>query len=120
MNPEDDLIFASEPTWISFRNRYWIYRDRIELEAKFLFRKFVIRREQLVSIAVFPPPVMKTKWWALKLDCADIREHVGIERTNGFMKFLRFTPEDPYAFVALVKKTFQMEGSANERFRATK
>jgi len=42
-----------------------------------------------------------------RLDLADLNEHVGIKRINGFFKQLRFTPENPKEFVAKVKELFK-------------
>jgi len=35
---------------------------------------------------------------------ADLKEHVGIKRRNGFFKQLRFTPENPEEFVSKAKE----------------
>ncbi len=101
---DEEPIYVSKAGWRSFGNAYRIYRDRIELGCWFCFHTFVISYGSLVSIDLFRPPVIRTKLWALKLDLADIFGHVGIERTTGFMKFIRFTPDDPAEFVRLVKE----------------
>ena len=94
----------------SLGNAYHIYSDRIELRCKFPFfsKPFVIKKDDLVSIEIFKPPVIRSALWALKLDLADLYEHVGVKRTNGFFKQLRFTPENPREFVAKVKKLFNL------------
>lgn len=101
-------IYVSKPTSKSLWNEYRIYQDRIELEARFLFRTFVVDRNDLVAIALYKPPVFKTKFWALKIDCADLNEHVGVERTSGFMKNIRFTPESPKQFVETVQRAWNI------------
>lgn len=58
----------------------------------------------MISIALFDPPVIRTKFWALKLDWADFFKHVGIERRNGLTKHLRFTPQEPEKFVEAVER----------------
>ena len=60
----------------------------------------LVKKDDLVSIDIFKPPVIRTTFWALKLDLADLKEHVGIQRKNGFFKQLRFTPENPEEFVS--------------------
>jgi len=86
-------------------NEYRIYSDRIEFKCRFPFlsKTLVIRRDELISIGIFKPPVIRTTFWALKLDLADLNGHAGIIRTDGFFKELRFTPEDPKEFVATAK-----------------
>ena len=70
----------------------------------------VIKRDDLVSIATFKPPVIRTTFWALKLDLADLTEHVGIERKTGFFKQLRFTPEVPQEFVRKARDILRLKG----------
>ena len=98
------------PTYVSracaksLWNEYRVYEDRVELKSWLLFRTFVITYEDMILIALFDPPVIKSKFWALKLDWADFNEHVGIERKSGKMKKIRFTPNDPKEFIAKVKE----------------
>jgi hypothetical protein len=68
----------------------------------------VINKDDLISIDLFKPPVIRTTFWALKLDLADLNEHVGIKRKKGFFKQLRFTPEDPKEFVTTVRERFKL------------
>lgn len=106
----DTPLYASGPTWKSLGNAYYIYADRIELRCRFpfFFRTFIITGDDLISIGVFKPPVIRTSLRALKLDFADLSEHVGIKRKNGFFKQLRFTPEHPDEFVAKVRESFKL------------
>ena len=112
MNGIDAPLHRSKPTWKSMGNEYRIYGDRIELKCRFPFfsRTLVIRKDELISIGIFKPPVIRTTFWALKLDLADLNEHAGITRTNGFFKELRFTPEDPKEFVAIAKELLGTQG----------
>jgi len=47
-----------------------------------------LKKDDLVSIDIFKPPVIRTTFWALKLDLADLKEHVGIQRKNGFQRLI--------------------------------
>ena len=106
----DTPMYQSKPTLKSLGNSYHIYNDRIELQCSFLLflKPLVINRDDLVSIEIFKPPVIRSALWALKLDLADLYEHVGIRRTKGFFKQLRFTPENPEEFVATVKELYRL------------
>ena len=110
MKSIDTPLYKSRPTKKSIGNEYYIYSDRIELRCRFPFfsKTLVIKRDDLISIEIFKPPVIRTTFWALKLDLADLNEHVGIRRINGFFKQLRFTPENPKEFVAKVKELFRL------------
>ena len=90
MKSTDTPLYQSRPTRKSIGNEYCIYSDRIELGCRFPFfpKKMVIQKEDLISIDIFKPPVIRTAFWALKLDLANLNEHVGIKRTNGFFNRL--------------------------------
>jgi hypothetical protein len=106
----DTPLYTSGPTWKSLGNAYYIYADRIELRCRFPFftRPLIITRDDLISIDVFKPPVIRTAFLAFKLDLADLSEHVGLKRKNGFFKQLRFTPEHPREFVAAAIALFKL------------
>jgi hypothetical protein len=106
----DTPLYASASTTKSMGNEYSVYADRIELRCRFPFvtRTLVIKKDDLISVDVFTPPVIRTSFRALKLDLADVNEHVGITRRNGFFRQLRFTPENPREFVAQVKQQFRL------------
>ena len=93
-----ELLYESPGSFKSLWNTYRIYEDRIELEFRLFFSRIVIPREAFVSVEVYRPPVVRTSFWALKLDWADFYTHVGIERNCGLFKKLRFTPADPEEF----------------------
>jgi hypothetical protein len=45
---------------------------------------------------------------ALQIDLADFYKHVGIKRTHGFFKKLRFTPENPKQFIVKAKEILNL------------
>lgn len=110
MKSIDIPLYESAPTKKSIGNKYAIYSDRIELRCRFPFitKTLVIEKDDLLSIDTYKPPVIRTTFRALKLDLADLKEHVGIKRKNGFFKQLRFTPENPKEFVSKVKEIFDI------------
>jgi len=110
MKSIDTPLYKSTSTKKSIGNEYSIYADRIELKCRFPFitKTLVIKKDDIISIDTFKPPVFRTTNRALKLDLADLNEHVGIKRKNGFFKQLRFTPENPKEFVAKVKELFKL------------
>jgi hypothetical protein len=110
MKRTDIPLYESKSTKKSIGNEYSIYADRIELKCRFPFitKTLVIKKDDIISIDTFKPPVFRTTIRALKLDLADLNEHVGIKRKNGFFKQLRFTPENPKEFVAKVKELFKL------------
>ncbi len=113
MTSADKPLYTSAPTKKSIGNAYHIYADRVELICRFPFvtKKLVIQKDDLITIDTFRPPVLRTTWRALKLDLADLKEHVGIVRRKGFFKQLRFTPENPKAFVSKTRELFGLTDS---------
>lgn len=110
MKSTDIPLYESAPTKKSIGNSYAIYSDRIELKCRFPFisKTLVVKKEDLISIDIFKPPVLRTTFRALKLDLADLKEHVGIKRKNGFFKQLRFTPGNPKEFVSKAREIFSL------------
>ncbi|MEE8321638.1 MAG: hypothetical protein V3W17_07720 [Desulfobacteria bacterium] len=110
MKSTNTPLYKSMPTKKSIGNVYSIYTDRIELKCRFPFltKTLIIKKDDLISIDIFKPPVVRTTFRALKLDLADIKEHVGIKRKNGFFKQLRFTPENPKEFVSKAREIFEL------------
>ena len=111
MKSTDTPLYKSIPTKKSIGNEYSIYSDRIELRCRFPFfnKTLVVKKNDLVSIDIFKPPVIRTTFRALKLDLADLKEHVGIKRKNGFFKQLRFTPENPKEFISKAREIFELK-----------
>jgi hypothetical protein len=110
MKSTDIPLYQSVPTKKSMGNTYSIYSDRIELRCRFPFitKTLVIKKDDLISIDTYKPPVLRTTFRAFKLDLADLKEHVGIKRKNGLFKQLRFTPENPKEFVEKAREIFDL------------
>jgi len=92
------LLYESKGTPRSLWNNYRIFDDRIELQFRLFFTKIIIQREAFVKVGVYKPPVIRTVFWALKLDLADCYNHIEIERNHGLFKKIRFTPANPDEF----------------------
>ena len=102
-------IYISKACLKSFWNEYRLYNDHIELKSWLCFKTFFIPYDELISIGLFEPPVFKSKLLALKLDWADLNKHVGIQRKNGWFKFVRFTPQNPEEFISKVQEYLNTE-----------
>ncbi|PKL44468.1 MAG: hypothetical protein CVV42_19470 [Candidatus Riflebacteria bacterium HGW-Riflebacteria-2] len=108
-----ELIYLSPGSFRSLWNTYRVYEDRIELEFRLFFTTIIIRRSEFVSVDIFKPPVIRTSWGALKLDCADFYTHIGITRNCGYFKEIRFTPQDLQAFKKACRLMAEAEVSEN-------
>lgn len=111
----DKPLYTSTPSAKNLWREYRLYADRIELETIpwGLVRvplsdvKAVSVRPAMVIFDVFRgdyglAEMAKT----IKLDFADLNEHVAIEK-NGFWKQFRVTPDDPQAFARAVEKALE-------------
>ena len=104
MNSQEDLRYVSHGSFRSLWNSYKVFDDRIELQFRLFFTKIIIRKDEFVMVDVYEPPVIRTVFWALKLDLADFYTHIGIERAAGFFKRVRFTPSNPQEFKRVVEQ----------------
>jgi hypothetical protein len=74
----------------------------------FFTKTLVSKKNELISIDIYKPPVVRTTFRAVKLDLGDLNEHVGIKGKNGFFKELRFTPENPKEFVSTAREILEL------------
>ena len=102
MGIDKKSLYESEGSIKSLWNTYKIYDDHIELDFRIFFTKILISKDELVAIDIHKPPVIRTAFWALKLDLADFYTHIAIKRNSGFFKQIRFTPKNPYEFKQIV------------------
>jgi len=111
-----------EPLYVSrrlFRNlwqQYRIYADRVEL--RFFTCRKIVRTEEILDVEIRPAVVIAdlfrgkgfARSFALKMDLADFFRHVAVHRTSGWIKHLRFTPDDPETFVQVCKSIIRNRG----------
>ena len=106
-----ESIFISPRSSKSLWQEYRVYPDRIELQCKVALRTLVIPADEICDIQIRPPLVFADLFrgkgfgyaFPLKIDWADICRHVAIKRKSGFMKHIRFTPDDPDKFLEACK-----------------
>lgn len=96
--------------------QYRIYSDRVELQS-FPGTK-VLAAEDVLDVEVRPAVVIGdllrgkgfVRSFALKMDLADLFRHVAIHRRSGWLKYLRFTPDNPEMFVQVCKSIMKNRG----------
>jgi len=104
-------IYVSPRSSKSFRQEYRVYPDRIELQCRVALHTLVIPANEILDIQIRPPLVFTDLFrgkgfvyaFPLKIDSADRYRHVAIKRKTGFMKHIRFTPDDPDKFIEACK-----------------
>ncbi len=111
MIESDYPVYVSRPTMKSMRNEYNIYTDRIVLRCRFpfLLKTFVIKKEDIVSIVAERSHKLRWTFSVLKLDLADMFEHVSLRRRSGLFKELRFTPDNPEEFVERAREILHLK-----------
>ena len=116
-------VYTSGSTVKSFWQEYHICDDRLEFDT--LFGKMTIPLDQIERVAVSESEVrglikgdlhLKGFRPALKLDWANFLEHVVIEKTEGLVRRVLFTPEDPTEFKKVLDETL---GKYRDKQRAT-
>jgi hypothetical protein len=112
--------YTSNSTVKSLWQEYRIYDDRVEFDT--LFGQMVIPFDCIESVEASESEVrgllrgdlhLKNFRPALKLDWANFLEHVVIDKKEGWVRRVLFTPEDPLLF-----KTALDEALARYRRRA--
>jgi hypothetical protein len=88
-------IYVSEKSVKNLWQDYRVYADRVELRSWAVLSTFVIRAEDIVDVKVSTGLFT----WGLKLDLADLFEHVELRRKRGLFRSLKFTPDNPERFV---------------------
>jgi len=98
-------IYTSASTVRSLWQEYRIYHDRLEFDT--LFGKLTVPFEQVEQFSVSESEVrgllkgdlhLKGFRPALKLDWANFLEHVVLDKSEGRVRRILFTPEDPAEF----------------------
>jgi hypothetical protein len=104
-------LYRTEPTGKSLWREYRLYADRIELDS-IPWGKITVPLSDVRGVSVRKPGVLfdlcrgdyplNQLLRGIKLDMADLCEHVVLEKT-GFWKQFRFTPDDPEAFTSAAR-----------------
>jgi len=115
----DEPIYKSKSTVKSLWQEYRLYADRVEFETP--FGRMTVPFDQIERVEVSESEVkgllrgdlhLKGFRPAFKLDWANFTEHVVLDKKEGLLKRVLFTPEDPESFKNA------LEG-ALDRYRAT-
>ncbi|MBM4117586.1 hypothetical protein FJ251_07530 [bacterium] len=100
-------IHVSKSTVKSLWQEYRVYADRVEFETRFGWMTVPFGHVERIEVSesevkglVRGDLHLKDFRPALKLDWANFREHVVLDKRAGLVRRLLFTPEDPAAFKA--------------------
>ncbi len=101
-------IYTSKSTVKSLWQEYRIYDDRLEFDT--LFGQMAVPLEDVEQADVceseiqglFKGDLHLRHMPALKLDWANFVEHVVVDKREGSLRHILFTPEDPAAFVSVL------------------
>ena len=116
MKMDEQPLYESRRMFRNLWQRYRIYSDRIELRS--CVGTKIIPVDDILDVEVRAAPVIGDLFrgkglaysLALKLDLADFYCHVAIHRRSGWMKHIRFTPDDPDEFVRVCKSIMKNRG----------
>jgi hypothetical protein len=114
MSQSEEAVYKSRRTWRSLWQEYRVYRDRVELESWLTFHTIRISINEIEEIKVCPRFAVGDLFreglvLALKLDMADVCRHVALRKQSGFIKYIKFTPDDADRFVEVCRSI--MSGS---------
>ena len=97
-----DPLYRSKCSAKNFWKEYCIFDDRIELDT--FFKTITIPFDDVEGAAVahsYAEGVrlhLRGGKLGIKLDWADLHEHVVLDKSTGVFRHLAFTPDDPEAF----------------------
>jgi len=104
-------IYVSKSTVKSLWQEYRIYNNRVEFDT--VYGKMVVSFDNIERVEVSESEVkgllrgdlhLKNFRPALKLDWANFVEHVVLDKSEGWVHRLLFTPDDPEAFKNTLEK----------------
>jgi hypothetical protein len=107
---DDQPLYVSKPSAKNLWREYRLYADHLELDSVPWglvrvplsdVRAVSIRPAFVVFDVIRGDYGLRELMRTVKLDFADLNEHVALEKT-GFWKQFRITPDDPRAFKAAV------------------
>ena len=101
----DFPLYVSEGGFKSLWQKYLVYNDRLVL--KTLLRTIAIPFNEVEKTEIHPPNIkliFKGVWFskqftpAIKLDLADLYEHLALYKKSGVIRIVLFTPENARIF----------------------
>jgi hypothetical protein len=105
----DTPLYTSKRMVKNLWQEYRIYRDRIELQAWFLFGTMVVPVGEIQGIEVRPSVFSGRGWkgvtWGIKNDLCDLCRHVLLTKKTGFFKCIGFSPDEPERFVEICQSS---------------
>jgi hypothetical protein len=110
-------VYVSKSTVKSLWQEYRIYDDRVEFDT--LYGKMIVPFDHIERVEVSESEVkgllrgdlhLKNFRPALKLDWANFVEHVVLDKSEGWVHRLLFTPDDPEAFKNALDKALHKYG----------
>ncbi len=109
----DEPVYRSECSLKNFWSHYEIFHDRVMLNSA--FGKFEIPFENIESFSLAPSDVkgllkgnlqLKDFRPALKLDFANFMEHIVIDKSDGKVHRILFTPGNPDEFFEALQAAY--------------
>jgi hypothetical protein len=100
-------MYASKCAARSLWQEYRVYGDRVELDT--LFGTLAVPFDQVEGVEVARSYLEGLRLQlrglrpGLKLDWADLHEHVVLDKNTGLFRHIAFTPDDPDAFATALK-----------------
>lgn len=121
-------IYRSSAPKQSVAKSYAVYADRIELSLNLVDESLVIPLGDIVNVTLVPGGLseiilgtLKRRYpllsllWCMVLDLGITRPHILLKSRSGPIRYYRFTPEDPVAFIAACHEILIRDDSRTNR-----
>ncbi len=121
----DAVTYRSKSTVKSLWQEYRVYNDRVELDTR--FGKLTVPFDHIEKVEISESEVkgllrgdlhLKNFRPALKIDWANFVEHVVLDKTEGCVRRILFTPDNLVAFKSALDRElaqYRKRPSANEK-----
>ncbi len=115
-----EAIYTSKCTAKSLWQEYRIFEDRIELDS--LFGMISIGFDQIEKASLSESEIkgllkgdlhVKDFRPAIKLDWANFKKHIVIDKSSGNVGRVLFTPDDPQAFMKVLSDAIEKHNKKN-------
>jgi hypothetical protein len=104
---EQQPIYRSKRSFMSFWHEYRIFDDRVELHV--LLKTITVPFDEVEGAEVANSYLegvrlqLRGGKMGIKLDLADWNRHVVLDKSTGFFRHIAFTPDDPDMFRATLE-----------------
>jgi hypothetical protein len=108
---DQEPLYKSKCSVKNFWSEYRIFDDRVDLDT--VFKTLTVPFDEVEGVEVANSYAeglrlqLRGGKMGIKLDWADLNQHVVLDKSTGFFRHIAFTPDDPEAFRAALEMALE-------------